>query len=134
MVVKGPRCRITEGTKMTKGLTRRDVLKAGAAGVVLAATSVGTARAADTTIRLIDPWAGTSFGDAHNAQIKRYTDSHPGITIERADIPFNDFRQQLIQGAAAGDLPDIAIIDNPDFHSFAALGVLADLTEEIKAW
>jgi multiple sugar transport system substrate-binding protein len=123
---------------MTKGPSRREVLKAGAvgaAGLALTASGVLPAQAQTTTkLRLIDPWAGTTFGDAHNAQIKKYMDTHPGITIERADIPFNDFRQQLIQGAAAGDMPDIALIDNPDFHSFAALGVLADLTAEIKAW
>jgi multiple sugar transport system substrate-binding protein len=61
-------------------------------------------------------------------------ESHPNITIERADIPFGDFRQMLVQGATVGQLPDVVLIDNPDFHAFAALGVLEDLTEEIEAW
>jgi multiple sugar transport system substrate-binding protein len=31
-------------------------------------------------------------------------------------------------------LPDIAVIDNPDHSAFAALGVLADLTDQITSW
>ena len=123
---------------MTKQVSRRSVLTGAAtaaAGAALASTGFPMpAIAAGVTLKLIDPWAGTTFGDTHNAQIKRYMDSHPGVTIERLDVPFADFRQNLVQGAAAGDMPDIALIDNPDFHSFAALGVLADLTSEIKAW
>src|SRR5258707_8896755 len=119
-----------------KRMNRRELLKAGALGAV-ALTGIGAtaARAAGpVTLKLIDPWAGTTFGDAHNAQIQKFTDSHPSTKIERLDIPFKDFRQMLVQGAAGGELPDIALIDNPDFHSFAALGVLADLTPQIKAW
>lgn len=123
---------------MTSHISRRDVLKGAAtvaAGTTLTAAGFPMpAIASGVTLKLIDPWAGTSFGDAHNAQIKKYMDSHPGVIIERLDIPFKDFRQNLVQGAAAGNMPDIALIDNPDFHSFAALGVLADLTSEIKAW
>ena len=68
------------------------------------------------------------------AQLKRYIDSHPNVTIERTAIPFADLKQKLLQGAAAGALPDIAVIDNPDHSAFAALGVLEDLTERVKAW
>jgi multiple sugar transport system substrate-binding protein len=130
---------------MNRKLSRRDLLKAGvggAAGLVAASSIGGLASAAParrrrqgtTTLTIIDPWAGTTFGDAHAAQQQRFMDSHPGIVIESATIPFGDFRTQLIQGAAAGALPDICLIDNPDFHGFAALGVLADLSEQVSAW
>ena len=48
-------------------------------------------------------------------------ESHPNIVVERSDIPFGDFVQLLVQGAAAGQLPDVMLIDNPDFHAFASL-------------
>jgi multiple sugar transport system substrate-binding protein len=131
----------------TKKLTRREFLRTGAlgtasivaaaSGMQLTAASPRLARRArqnKITLTLIDPWSNTSFGEAHNAQLQRFMDSHPNIAIERSDIPFSDFRQTLIQGAAAGELPDIALIDNPDFHAFAALGVLADITDQIAAW
>lgn len=73
-------------------------------------------------------------GVAVMEQVKKYNDSHPGITVERTFIPFGDLKQKLLQGAAAGQLPDVAIIDNPDHSSFASLGVLADITDPIAAW
>ena len=51
-----------------------------------------------------------------------------------APIPFADLKQKLLQGAAAGDLPDIAVIDNPDHQAFAALGILEDLTDRVAEW
>jgi multiple sugar transport system substrate-binding protein len=129
----------------TKKLSRREFLKTSAvSGASLAAAASGLRmagaasrarrRQAQTTITIVDPWAGTSFGDAHLAQQQRFMDSHPNIAVESSTIPFSDFRTMLVQGAAAGELPDICIIDNPDFHGFAALGVLADLTDQIESW
>ena len=61
-------------------------------------------------------------------------DANPNVTIERTPIPFADLKQKLLQGAAAGDLPDIAVIDNPDHQAFAALGILEDLTDRVAEW
>jgi multiple sugar transport system substrate-binding protein len=131
----------------SKKMNRREFLKTGtisAAGLVAAASGLSMTSArpiiksrraqTTTTITMIDPWAGTTFGAAHDAQIQRFMESHPNIVVERSTVNFNDFVQLLIQGAAAGELPDIALIDNPNFHGFAALGVLADLTDKIKSW
>jgi multiple sugar transport system substrate-binding protein len=131
----------------SKKMNRREFLKAGAigtAGLVAAASGLSMVSAksaprrrsaqSTTTITMIDPWAGTTFGSAHDAQIQRFMDSHPNIVVERSTVNFNDFVQLLIQGAAAGELPDIALIDNPNFHGFAALGVLADLTDKVESW
>lgn len=122
----------------TNKINRREFLKTsaiGAAGLTFAAKGINLIRAQDqVTLTLIDPWAATTFGDAHDAQIQRFMESHPNIRIERSAVNFNDFVQLLVQGAAAGELPDIALIDNPDFHRFAALGVLADLSEHIGSW
>ena len=68
------------------------------------------------------------------AQHQRYMDSHPNVKIERTVVPFGDLKQKLLQGATAGDLPDIAVIDNPDHQAFAALGMLTDLTDRVTAW
>jgi multiple sugar transport system substrate-binding protein len=123
-----------------KKMSRRDFFKVGgvgAAGLFLASKGL-TSRAqndAPTTISIIDPWAGApGLNAAQDAQIQRFMESHPNITVQRSDIVFGDFRQLLLQGATAGELPDIVLIDNPDFHAFAALGVLEDLSESITAW
>lgn len=73
-------------------------------------------------------------GRAMDERLARYQELNPGVTVERRSIPFDDLKQTLLQGASANELPDIAVIDNPDHASFAELGILADLTERAEAW
>ncbi|MFN2202635.1 MAG: ABC transporter substrate-binding protein [Caldilineaceae bacterium] len=73
-------------------------------------------------------------GAALDTQMAKYMDETPSVTIERTSIPFADLKQKLLQGAAAGQLPDVVIIDNPDHSSFAALGVFADVTDLVRDW
>ena len=78
------------------------------------------------------------FNDANekavNERIAAYAKVKPNVTIKRTGQPFAELKQKLLQGATAGELPDIVVIDNPDHSSFAALGVLADVSEQVKAW
>jgi multiple sugar transport system substrate-binding protein len=67
-------------------------------------------------------------------RIARYTKANPNVKIERTYQPFPDLKQKLLQGATAGELPDIVVIDNPDHQSFAALGVLADISDRVEQW
>ena len=67
-------------------------------------------------------------------RIARYTKANPNVTIKRTYQPFPDLKQKLLQGATAGELPDIVVIDNPDHQSFAELGVIADITDRVKEW
>ena len=73
-------------------------------------------------------------GAALDTQMANYMEANPSVTVERTYIPFADLKQKLLQGAAAGQLPDVVIIDNPDHSSFAALGVFADLTDLVQTW
>jgi multiple sugar transport system substrate-binding protein len=67
-------------------------------------------------------------------RIARYQKANRNVTIERTAVPFPQLKQKLLQGATAGELPDMVVIDNPDHSSFAALGVLADITDQVEAW
>ncbi len=73
-------------------------------------------------------------GSGYLGLISGYTKANPSVKIQRTTIPFADLKQKLIQGAASGQLPDIAVIDNPDHTAFADLGVLTDLTTQISTW
>jgi multiple sugar transport system substrate-binding protein len=119
-------------------LTRRLVFKGAAAGLLgtaLPATSWRSmARQAPVTLRWWDYYAEGANNTAMQNQLQRYMDSNPTVTIERTPIPFADLKQKLLQGAAAGELPDVAVIDNPDHQAFAALGILEDLTERVTDW
>jgi multiple sugar transport system substrate-binding protein len=119
-------------------LTRRRALKGAAGGLlgtVLAAPARrSTARQDTVTLRWWDYYAEGANAIAMQNQLQRYIDANPSVTIERTPIPFADLKQKLLQGAAAGELPDVAVIDNPDHQAFAALGILEDLTERVAAW
>lgn len=120
-------------------LTRRAILQgtAGAVALATAGTALRPRRAAarqDVTLRWWDYYDSGANAEAMESQLQRYMDANPGITIERTALPFADLKQQLLQGAAAGQLPDIVVIDNPDHQAFAALGVLEDITERVAAW
>lgn len=71
---------------------------------------------------------------AINEMIAEYENKNPNVDIKRTFVPFADLKKKLLMGQAAGELPDIVMIDNPDHQSFAAAGIFADLTEEIKKW
>ena len=60
--------------------------------------------------------------------------SLPGLRIRRRVMSFDDLAATLRAGAATGNLPDIAIVDNPTVGPLAARGVLADLTGRVAAW
>lgn len=109
---------------------------AASSGGAASSATVAPAQSGTAPVTLVwwDYYAEGANADAMQAQLKRYQDSHPNVTIQRTAIPFADLKQKLLQGAAAGQLPDIAVIDNPDHSSFAALGVLEDITDRVKAW
>ncbi|WP_024286509.1 extracellular solute-binding protein [Cellulomonas sp. KRMCY2] len=88
-----------------------------------------------------DPVALTMWGTYGNGGNTAQTDvlndtlipsfeaSHPGITVEYVDIPYDSLKQKLTTGAAAGELPDLARVDIGWVPQFASLGVLASLDE-----
>src|SRR5437879_4992064 len=63
-----------------------------------------------------------------------YSKAKPNVKLQRTAIPFADLKQKIIQGAAARQLPDILVIDNPDHQAFSSMGILADLTSQISSW
>lgn len=119
-------------------LTRRRAITSAAGGLLGAALAAsprrGSARQGTVTLRWWDYYAEGANATAMQNQLQRYMDANPNVTIERTPIPFADLKQKLLQGAAAGELPDVAVIDNPDHQAFAALGILEDLTERVTAW
>lgn len=85
------------------------------------------------TLTVWDYKVGTD-ADSLVSQIAEFQQLHPNVKIERTFMPYADINNKILLGNAGNDLPDIVLINNPDHQSFAAAGILADLTEEIKAW
>jgi multiple sugar transport system substrate-binding protein len=66
--------------------------------------------------------------------ISDYEKAHPNVKIERTYVSFADIKNKLLLGSVGNQGPDIVWIDSPDHQAFAAAGILADLTKEIKEW
>jgi multiple sugar transport system substrate-binding protein len=127
--------------KMARKVTRRGFLKAAGAGVagaaMFGASACGGGDTQSASGKITLAW--WDYYEAANAKAveamhKRYMEENPNITIERRVLPFAELKRTLLQGAAAGELPDIAVIDNPDHQAFAELGILEDVTEQIESW
>ncbi|MFB5762236.1 ABC transporter substrate-binding protein [Paenibacillus medicaginis] len=83
-------------------------------------------------------WWDTMTSDASVAAINKiiseYEETHPNITIERTYVSYSDIKTKLLLGSIGNQGPDIVWIDSADHQTFAAAGVLADLTKEIEKW
>ena len=58
--------------------------------------------------------------------------SQGNIQVVTKYIPFADFKKQLSIGAAAAELPDIAILDNPDHASYSSMKLMRSFGELIR--
>ncbi|HEX2913203.1 MAG TPA: sugar ABC transporter substrate-binding protein [Chloroflexia bacterium] len=84
------------------------------------------------TLTIWDYWQDQRVG--YLGLLDSYQKANPNIKFQRSYVPFADLKQKLLLGSAAGQLPDIVLIDNPDHSAFADAGILADITSYITAW
>jgi multiple sugar transport system substrate-binding protein len=126
------------GDRRTRPLNRRMLLKqlgtvvAGSAFTTLLPSCRGMSSTQTTTLTLWDYF--TSPGKGYMNLFNEYMAVNPSVFIQRTTYPFSDLKQRLALAEASRQLPDIVVIDNPDHTAFAARGILADITDQIKAW
>jgi len=73
-------------------------------------------------------WETEGHQVALDKVIQDYNGSQDAYEVTAKYVPFADFKKQLSVGAAADELPDIAILDSPDHASYASMGIFEDLT------
>lgn len=121
-------------------LNRRTLLL-GTAGVATAATLTacsggtsggGTNEGGKIVIELWDYLGQGVSNDAMVAAVKEFNEANPDITVNRTSFAYADLSKSIVQGGVGGSVPDIAICDNVDNQNFAALGLLADITEAVS--
>jgi ABC-type sugar transport system, periplasmic component len=88
--------------------------------------------------KVVIQWWDSMTSEATQGALQKLIDdyeaAHPNVKIERTYISFADIKNKLLLGSVGNQMPDIVWLDNPDHQAFAAAGILADLTEEIKEW
>jgi multiple sugar transport system substrate-binding protein len=86
------------------------------------------------TVTVWNYWETPKHQETLARVCKDFNSSQSTITVVTKYIPFADFKKQLSIGAAASELPDIVIIDNPDHASYSAMGIFADITDKLASW
>jgi multiple sugar transport system substrate-binding protein len=86
------------------------------------------------TVTVWNYWETPKHQETLARVCKDFNSSQSTIEVVTKYIPFADFKKQLSIGAAASELPDIVIIDNPDHASYSAMGIFADITDKLASW
>ncbi len=86
------------------------------------------------TVTVWNYWETVKHQETLARVCQDFNSSQSTIQVVTKYIPFADFKKQLSIGAAASELPDIVIIDNPDHASYSAMGIFADITDKLASW
>lgn len=108
-----------------------------AAGSAVGFLSISTAQASARSSRIVltetsyytSVASNGAIYTALNTVFKGFEKSHPGITVKREDIvnSGNSYLTAVAAEAAAGDLPDVLMLDNPTVSTIASIGALVPL-------
>ncbi|MEO3875196.1 sugar ABC transporter substrate-binding protein [Nonomuraea sp. B12E4] len=66
--------------------------------------------------------------------LQRYEQAHPGVKVQPRHIPFGEFNRTILQSAAGGELPDIALIAATSTQAMAEAGVIQDISQQVESW
>lgn len=69
-----------------------------------------------------------------DAVIARYNEIYPNVTVEVTSFARDELTRLYTMGAVSGELPDIAMMDNPEMNAYIQMGLCADITEYVEAW
>ncbi|HYW82612.1 MAG TPA: sugar ABC transporter substrate-binding protein [Spirochaetia bacterium] len=101
---------------------------------MFAAFTTGAFAQSKKTVTVWNYWETPKHQETLARVCKDFNSSQSTIEVVTKYIPFADFKKQLSIGAAASELPDIVIIDNPDHASYSAMGIFADITDKLASW
>ncbi|MEK3715211.1 ABC transporter substrate-binding protein [Paenibacillus sp. FSL R7-0333] len=70
-----------------------------------------------------------TFNDYFNNLITQYEDSHPGVTVEWKDYPYDAISQRLLTSTASGKSPDVVNLNTEFASQLGSKGALLNLSE-----
>ncbi|MGL5259070.1 MAG: ABC transporter substrate-binding protein, partial [Lachnospiraceae bacterium] len=73
-------------------------------------------------------------GKVLNDAIDEFNKMQDEIYVVAQYLPRDELMKQYTIGVVSGELPDIAMVDNPDHSSYASIGVFEDITELYEDW
>lgn len=117
---------------LRNGLSRRTLLKAGAAAMAATAFSSTRALAADELAFWSENTETTAGGGVEVKFLADYAKANPGISFSPRRVPSQDFNKQFKAAVAAGDPYDIIEINVQFLRDYANSGLLDDMTAALQ--
>jgi len=98
------------------------------------ATVAPTPTKVKTVLKWLDYKNNVAENEAIDSVIGIFEAEHPDIDIQRKAVAITEFMSNTLEAKAKGEVYDIMILDNPNHHSLADQGILADITDYLKDW
>ena len=76
---------------------------------------------------------GNGGSDGFRTTLKAWEDAHSDISVKENVLANDEYKTQIATLAAAGDLPDVFLLQGMNTKQWAKQGVIMDLTDTIKA-
>ncbi|MFS0871797.1 ABC transporter substrate-binding protein [Paenibacillus xylanilyticus] len=70
-----------------------------------------------------------TFNDYFNDLIAKYESSHPGVTVQWKDYPYDAISQRLLTSTASGNSPDVVNLNTEFASQLGSKGALLNLSE-----
>lgn len=75
---------------------------------------------------------GNGGSDGFRTMVAEWDEAHPDITLNQNVLANDEYKTQIATMAAAGDLPDVFLLQGMNTKSWAAQGLIYDMTDVIK--
>lgn len=93
-----------------------------------------TATTEKTTIQLWHYFSTEGSQQKFLSYVNEFNAQSKTTEVKVTVLPFADFKTKLTVSASANSLPDLAMIDNCDTVSYAAMGILEDVSSQVSDW
>lgn len=84
------------------------------------------------TLTLWDYFEGVNSQRGVKALVTAFNSAQDEVTVNAVFTPRDEMDKQLSIGLVSNKLPDLVLIDNPDFASRISMGLLADVTDNFN--
>ena len=101
-------------------------------GTAPAATGASSGGGSKVTLTLWDYFEGVNSQRGVKNLVNSFNSSQNEVTVKSVFTPRDEMDKQLSIGLVSNKLPDLVLIDNPDYASRISMGLLADVTDNFN--
>ena len=85
-----------------------------------------------TVLQLWHYWDREDSRQCLATLIREFNESHEDIEIQANYIADEDFKKRLVLAASEGEQPDLAIVDSSDIQYYDKVGILENLSDDVR--